>query len=77
MSNHPDPSRPLRTFVKAFGWECFSFILTLAISYAVVGSVAKASKLTIYLFVIKVAFLFLYERLWHRIRWGKVNDGLG
>jgi len=70
---HPDPSKPVRTFVKAFGWESFSFVLTLAISYLVVGNVAKASKLTIYLFVIKVAFLFTYERIWHKIRWGKVN----
>lgn len=73
---HPDPSRPIRALVKALGWETFSFVLTLGVSYFVVGSVAKASELTIILFVIKVLFLFLYERIWHRIRWGKVyGDG--
>lgn len=71
--NHPDPSKPIRTFVKALGWECFSFVLTLGISYAVVGSVTKATELTVLLFIVKVVFLFFYERMWHRIRWGKVN----
>ena len=70
-TGHPDPSTPLRTFVKAFGWECFSFVLTLGISYLVVGDISKASWLTGILFVLKVLFLFMYERMWHRIRWGK------
>jgi len=68
---HPDPSKRVRTLVKSFGWETFSFILTLFVSYAVVGSIEKASELTIILFVLKVAFLYGYERLWHQIRWGK------
>jgi uncharacterized membrane protein len=74
MSNHPDPSAPIRTIVKALGWECFSFVLTLLVSYWIVGSVHKATELTAILFVLKVGFLFCYERTWHRIRWGKVND---
>lgn len=71
---HPDPSSKARTFVKAFGWECFSFILTLGVSYAVVGSINKATTLTLILFVLKVGFLFLYERAWHRVRWGKIKS---
>ena len=59
--------------MKALGWEMFSFVLTLLVSYIVIGSVSKASELTVILFVLKVAFLFAYERMWHRIRWGKVN----
>lgn len=73
MSKHPDPSSAARTLVKATGWECFSFFLTLGISYAIVGDVAKATLLTAILFIVKVAFLFIYERIWHQIRWGKLN----
>jgi uncharacterized membrane protein/nucleoside 2-deoxyribosyltransferase len=68
---HPDPSKRMRTLVKSVGWEAFSFILTLLISYLVVGSVEKATKLTAILFATKVFFLYGYERLWHKIRWGK------
>ena len=70
---HPDPSRRIRTFVKSLGWESFSFLLTLLISYGVVGNIGLASELTVILFVIKVSFLYLYERLWHKIRWGKYS----
>lgn len=71
---HPDPSKKIRTFVKALGWESFSFVLTLLVSYLVVGSAAKASTLTVILFILKVTFLFMYERIWHQIRWGKENQ---
>jgi uncharacterized membrane protein len=30
-------------------------------------------RLTSYLFVIKIIFFFLHERLWHQVRWGKIN----
>jgi uncharacterized membrane protein len=68
---HPDPSRRVRTLVKSIGWESFSFLLTLLISYAIVGNLVQASELTVTLFVLKVVFLYAYERLWHKIRWGK------
>jgi uncharacterized membrane protein len=71
---HPDPSTRLRTFVKALGWELISFVITLVISWAVIGDLGEATWLTGLLFVIKVTLLFSYERAWHNIRWGKVND---
>jgi|GEM_PF-1186613 len=68
---HPDPSRRIRTLVKSIGWESFSFLLTLLVLYFTVGSVERASMATGVLFGLKVGFLYLYERLWHKIRWGK------
>jgi len=57
MCRHPDPSKPVRTLVKAFGWECFSFVLTLLVSYLVTGDMSEATWLTIILFGLKVTFL--------------------
>lgn len=71
---HPDPSRHIRTFVKSIGWEAFSFLLTLLVLYFALGDVQQASGLTLFLFGIKVVFLYLYERLWHKIRWGKYGS---
>ena len=68
---HPDPSRRVRTLVKSLGWETFSLLLTFGVSYAVVVDIEEASELTVILFVLKVCFLYGYERLWHKIRWGK------
>ena len=67
----PSVSTKTRTAVKALGWESFSFVLTLLISLLVTGSLTEATELTVALFVLKVLFLFLYERVWQRIRWGK------
>jgi uncharacterized membrane protein len=71
MYTVPVISTKTRTAVKALGWESFSFILTLLVSLMVTGDIGEASTLTVYLFVLKVLFLFLYERVWQRIRWGK------
>jgi uncharacterized membrane protein len=68
---HPDPSRCVRTFVKSVGWESFSFLIAVLVTYFVLGDLQKASGLTLLLFCVKVPFLYLYERLWHKIRWGK------
>jgi uncharacterized membrane protein len=70
---NPYPSTKTRTLVKALGWESFSFILTLIVSYMVVGDAGEATELTVILFVLKVVFLFLYERMWHKIKWGKIK----
>jgi len=71
---HPDPSRRVRTFVKSIGWESFSFLITLLVLYFAMGSAQQATGLTLSLFGIKVVFLYLYERLWHKIRWGKYES---
>jgi uncharacterized membrane protein len=68
---HPDPSRRVRTLVKSIGWESFSFLIAVLVTYFVLGNLQKASGLTLLLFCVKVPFLYLYERLWHKIRWGK------
>lgn len=66
-------TRRVRTLTKSFVWECFSFLLTLAVSYAVVGSIRQASQLTAILFVLKVWLLALYDLVWDRIRWGLID----
>jgi uncharacterized membrane protein len=71
---HPDPSRRIRTIVKALGWESFSFLLAILVVYLVVGDMEAASVSTAIMFVLKVALLYLYERLWHKIRWGKYGS---
>jgi uncharacterized membrane protein len=66
-----ETTSPVRSLVKAATWETFSFFLTLGISYGVTQDFNEASELTIALFILKVLFLFLYERAWHKVRWGK------
>ena len=71
---HPDPSRRIRTLVKSIGWEMLSFLIAVLVTYFVLGDLQKASGLTLFLLCVKVPFLYLYERLWHKIRWGKYGS---
>jgi uncharacterized membrane protein len=66
-------AKRVRTLTKSFVWECFSFLLTLAVSYAVLGSIRQASQLTAILFVLKVWLLSFYDLVWDRIRWGLID----
>jgi uncharacterized membrane protein len=68
---HPDPSRRIRTLVKSIGWESLSFVIAVLVTFLVLGDLQKASWLTLFLLVVKVPFLYMYERFWHKIRWGK------
>lgn len=57
-----------QTFTKALSWEAISFVLTLVVSYTVTGSVSEATTLSVALFVTKVLLLFVYERIFRRLR---------
>jgi uncharacterized membrane protein len=62
-----------RTLVKAILWEIISFVLATGISYPFVGTLVNSVALCTLLFVVKVIFLYLYERQWKRIKWGKTT----
>ena len=62
----------IQTFAKALSWEAISFALTLGVCYVYLGDVAEATSLSVVLFVLKVLLLFLYERIFRRVRkWRK------
>ena len=60
-----------RTFVKAVTWETFSFFLTAAVGYWVTGSVAQCSQIAIMLLFMKIACLYVHDRAWKSVKWGK------
>jgi len=70
----PMKSDRLRTLIKSLGWECFSFLLALIVSYFFIGCMVKATELSVLMLVMKVSLLYLYDRLWDRIQWGLIND---
>ena len=66
-------STNLRSFVKAFCWEAIAFIITLIAVYIVYGNFVSSIKFTVILTIIKVFFLYFHERIWKRIKWGKIK----
>ena len=65
-------STPKRSFFKAFTWELIAFIITLIAVYLVYGDIKMSIKFTLILTVIKILFLYLHERVWKKIKWGKI-----
>lgn len=69
----PDPSTPKRSFAKALSWESISNLATFALAYVMFGNVALCLVFFLISFVLKLAMFYAHERLWHQVRWGKVN----
>jgi adenylylsulfate kinase len=68
-------STPERSFVKGICWEAISFLLTLLIVYLIYKNIIISLKITIILTIIKIPIYFIHERVWKKIKWGKIKDG--
>jgi len=66
-----DSSKLRRSLAKAFCWESISFIIAILFTGWYLGSWQVSLELTSILFVIKLTFFLIHERIWHQIRWGK------
>lgn len=67
-----DGSQARRSLMKGISWETFSFFLTLLVTFWYLQSFSTSVRLTGILFVIKIIFFFLHERIWHKVKWGKI-----
>jgi uncharacterized membrane protein len=63
-----------RSFVKGLIWEFVSFLLTLLFIFLIYGNFGTSLKFTLGLTLVKIPLLFFYERVWKKIKWGKVRD---
>ena len=70
-----DKSTHRRSLAKALSWETFAFFLTILIIWAMTGDLRFTIELSIICQGAKVFFFFLHERIWHRFKWGKEQDG--
>lgn len=69
-------STPERSFVKGIIWEIISFILTLVVVFMLYKNILLSLKITVILTLIKIPFYFIHERIWKKIKWGKIPEKL-
>jgi adenylylsulfate kinase len=67
-------STPQRSFVKGMCWEVISLILTTFAVYIVYGDIFKSIKFALVLTAIKIVLFYPHERIWKKIKWGKINN---
>jgi adenylylsulfate kinase len=67
-------STPERSFVKGIVWEAISFLLTLLVVYLLYKNIIISLRITLILTAIKIPIFFMHERIWKKIKWGKIKD---
>jgi len=63
-----------RSIVKAVSYRLFSSTYTVIISYAITGIWTAAFSIGVIEFVTKIFNYFIHERIWGRIKWGKIEQ---
>lgn len=65
--------RPRRTLVKAIIWNISGLAIMSIVGYLVTGSAGAGGAMAVINTAIGLSLYFLYERIWSRISWGRVD----
>ena len=66
------PSTNKRSLMKAFTYRISGTIWTFGIAWAITGSLAIGGWIALAEAVVKVGYYWLHERIWKKIKWGKI-----
>lgn len=61
-----------RSFVKAYSYRCCGTLTTICISYFMTGHLAVSLGIGFIEMIIKPFIYWTHERVWSRVRWGRV-----
>jgi adenylylsulfate kinase len=61
-----------RSIIKAITWRIFALLITIIVSFAILGSWSVSIAIGISSNLLKTLFYYIHERLWERTNWGKV-----
>jgi bifunctional enzyme CysN/CysC/sulfate adenylyltransferase subunit 1 len=62
----------LRSFAKAYSYRCCGTLTTIIISYIITGNFVISLGIGATEMVIKLFIYWLHERVWSRIKWGRI-----
>lgn len=66
-----------RSFVKGLTWRFTGTMDTIIVSFFITGEVKHAFAIGGVEVVTKFILYFFHERLWEKVKWGRVNDNQG
>jgi uncharacterized membrane protein len=65
--------RPRRTLVKAIIWNINGLFVMSVVGYVMTGSIGAGGAMAVINTAIGLSLYFLYERIWSRISWGRID----
>ena len=63
----------IRKLVKSLVWRISAFLVLTIVSFFVTRSVEAASTVAVFYTAIQVLLYYFHEKIWERIRWGKLK----
>jgi len=61
-----------RSFAKIVTWHVIAIFITFSISYFFTGQILASAKITFTGIIVGMALFYIHERIWDKIRWGKI-----
>lgn len=62
-----------RSLIKTIIWRLIATILTGGVAYYFTGEIFEASKITLVAAALSMIAYYIFERIWNKINWGKLN----
>jgi len=75
MEAGPFSETPVRSFVKSAGWRFTAGVVTACTSMIYTGSLETAAAIVGWDLISKSFTMFLGERLWNNVEWGREESG--
>lgn len=66
--------KPKRSLIKTITWRITGSGATFGISYLISGNFVVAGSIASIQLVTNTVLYFVHERVWDRIKWGRVNQ---
>jgi uncharacterized membrane protein len=63
-----------RSLIKTITWRMTGSTATFGISYLISGNFVIAGTIAIIQLVANTILYFIHERIWNKIKWGRVNQ---
>ena len=63
-----------RSFAKSLSYRVFGTLSSFAVVYVITGKGSLATLIAFWETVVKVAIYYWHERVWDKIRWGRVSE---
>ena len=65
-----------RSWVKSILWRVIGIVVLGTISYAITGNWKQMTLITVLFHSIRVVLYYYHERVWERIKWGRLKHPL-